>query len=425
MTIWRWCRILHSYRLPDIGTNGLAATVGGDAEIAIGGAGRVHPGNGANMLIDGAPQAINTLFGAGVAFNEWSLRNAGAIPAGGDAVHETVDLAAYRTAHRKATKKWKGFVPMTTNAHIKNYFLVWDAYREKLPPGIPANRRKLVANTIAARPVGTPTHTVGVSVRTAIAGHGGGGDANLNAHVKKIPPYPSADPDDYKGWLSGKWTDLRYKILDGLIPRDSSPEKMNVVRWPFVHEHGAWIGYNPAAALANRALFSTSITNGFCRGDGHSLFRTAGLDAARNRIAATTDTFPHEMGHSVNLVHFVAGNFAWKHHDVHSGDCLMSYRYCGGILRQAQCNGITRGPGGVTGPVAAGGTVETGWPHVVPGPPIPDDTEGADAAHIGNACIYYPPNVIVRNGPCAKCSLKARGWKDDVLPFAWLHPDVF
>ncbi len=426
MNVWRSCQISQSLRLPDPNTNGLALTVGGELEAPVGGRG--YPGNGANMLMDGGGLSINTLFEPG--FVEWVIQTpAGGPVAGEDQIHRNVNLAAYITAHNGATRKWKGHVPMANNADITNSSVVWDHYRWYLPPGLPANRAKLIANTIAAQPVGTLSHDVGTAVRLAIIAHGAAADPALNAGLKKIKPYPVNDPDDYSGWFVGKWREARYKVIDGLTPPITDTDAQRVVRWPILHEDSAWKGY----AAGNVLRWHGSTLNGFCRGDGQSMFRTADMPAGGVRAAAATETFPHEMGHSMNLVHFVAGNFAWKHHDVHSADCLMSYAYCAGIIQENLTYGIARGPGG-KGPVGpnagGGGTVETGWPHQVPNP-IPASTEGADSVNntdAGNDCIYFQSlNALGgnRNGPCAKCLLKVRGWKDDVLPFAWPHPDLF
>src|SRR5581483_9184602 len=253
MTVWRWARIKNSYRLPNINTNGLAATVGGNAETPM--PGRGYAGNGVNMPIDGAANSINTFFGDNKAFNEWTLT---APPAGGggDPVHQHVDLNAYRTKHASVTSSWTGYVSMANNGAIKNYCAVWDAYRMRLPPGLP-NLPNLIANTIAAQAVGTSTHDVGVAVENAITGHGANPDVALNGGVAVIPNYPSNDPDDYENWLDGRWDTEYNGVLDALVPAESKPEKVNVLRWPFLHEHEAWIGYDDPN---DTAVYSGSMT---------------------------------------------------------------------------------------------------------------------------------------------------------------------
>jgi hypothetical protein len=154
------------------------------------------------------------------------------------------------------------------------------------------------------------------------------------------------------------------------------------------------------------------------------MFRTADLSHGAVRTAVNENTFPHEMGHALNLVHFVAENFAWKHHDVNNPNCLMSYTYTTGFIRRNDAAAFARGPGGTGAVSAAGGTPETGFPHVVPGVPFPDPAAGATAANTGENCIQFGRGLVPLNF-CAKCVLKLRGWNDELLPFAWLHPDLF
>src|SRR5581483_12462492 len=102
-----------------------------------------------------AANSINTFFGDNKAFNEWTLT---APPAGGggDPVHQHVDLNAYRTKHASVTSSWTGYVSMANNGAIKNYCAVWDAYRMRLPPGLP-NLPNALPHTIPAQPRGPPT----------------------------------------------------------------------------------------------------------------------------------------------------------------------------------------------------------------------------------------------------------------------------
>jgi hypothetical protein len=426
VTIWRWARIHNSYRLPDIGTNGLAATVGGDPENAVGVGWRDYDGNGVNMYIGGAdPLSLATQYAP--AFTEWSLAApAGYVPgAGDDAIHQSVDLAKYRQAHNAATAGWKGRFPMGANGDIKNYSVAWDYYRAQLPPGLP-NLPKLIANTIAGQLAGTSTHDVADAVALAVTGVAVD-VAALDPGVRVIPPFPQ-DIDHYTRWFDGKWDEVQGKLLDALTPRVTNPDQVNVVRWPTLHEHDAWNGYDTGT---DTAQFNTMMTLGFSRGDGQSMFRTANLSVTTPRAAVHENTFPHEMGHATNLVHFVAENVAWKHHDVNNPDCLMSYDYTTGFIMQATAAVVAHGPGGVgaVGPVGGAATNETGFPDTVPvdnppGAPFPSPAQGATAAHSGQDCIWFRAPLAPLN-LCAKCILKIRGWKDDVLPFAWLHPDLF
>lgn len=408
MTVWRWSRIKDSFRLPDIGTPGLAAAVGGEAEIG----GRLYHGDGANMEVQNGALSINTLYGDNNAFNEWSLTSPPS-PAGdgGDPIHRHVNLANYRAAHNTATGAWEGNFPLNADTDIKNYSAVWDAYRWALPPGLPANLDLLIANTIHGLAAGTSTHAAGVAVANAIAlrGLAGPDDAALVGAAVQIPDFWNADPDAYLNVMDGRWDTVMHAVLDRLTPKESSPEKMNVVRWPFLHELEAWQGYNAAGPAA---IYADGYTAGFCRGDGQSMFATAELTGGVRTPIAGDNTFTHEMGHSMNLIHFVAGNFGWKHHDVNSPNCIMSYDFCGGVILRE----------GVANPVAAGANKETGWPDAVPNP-IPPNYEGAVAGDEGKPCIHYPPTAV--GAPCAKCLLKIRGWKDELLPFAWGHADLF
>ena len=229
----------------------------------------------------------------------------------------------------------------------------------------------------------------------------------------------------YTSWFDGKWDEVMGKILDAVIPKVKDNDFVNVLRWPTLHEHDAWNDWDVPNACAD---FNGIMTLGFSSGDAQSMFRTADLSVTTARAAVDENTFPHEMGHALNLVHFVAENFGWKHHDVNHPDCLMSYTYTTGFIRRNDANAVAKGPAG-TGAVSAGATAEDGFPHVVPadnppGSPFPSPAAGADAGNSGENCIQYGPglNPVTL---CAKCVLKLRGWNDELLPFAWRHPDLF
>lgn len=402
--VWRLMAVDKSLRLPDVGSNGMAVGVGSLGELALGGgvpggypAGtlqRSYRGDGINMLFTG-PLGINTMLEQ--SYCEWTIgEGAGADP-GGDAlgVHRNVDLKKYRKAHNEATKTFVGRVKLDHNDKVKNWSCVWDFYREDLPPGL-VTLVNLASNVIAAQPRGTRSQDVGNAVRQAILLHGANPDVALNAGVAAIPPSPLTQ-DQYESWVDSAWDQIQWALLDKIVGKKNPAKKMNILRWPRLHEESAWIGYTEGTDTVET---SGSETNGFCRGDGQAFFKSW----------AVTETFPHEMGHSMNLVHFVAGNFEWKHHDVNSPDCLMSYAHSKASLYPSNVGAIV-GPTGV-------GARDQGWPDAKPGGVAPDDFR-----------IFFKrlrdAPAVPRGQPCAKCALKARGWKDNLLPFAWRHPDVY
>ena len=400
LTVWRVMHVGESRRLPTVGTPGLSPGVGSLAELGLnagvpggypaGTTPRLYKGDGINASFSSAT-GVNTFYAQ--SFSEWTIDDPPAGPTGDPlGVHMDVDLKKYRKTHNKLTQGLglPGRVKLNANTDVKNHFAVWDHYRWQLPPGTPLPN--LVSNTIATQPVGTPSATVANVVRGAIVAHGANPDVALNPGVAAIPVYANSE-DDYENDIDGNWDQILFPALDKLQKVKVPARRQHVLRWPKLHETGAWIGYD---ALANTVSTSGGETNGFCDGGGKSLFKTW----------AVTETFPHEMGHAMNLAHFVAGNFEWKHHHVSSPDCLMSYAHSKAKLRQADAGGATVGPTG------GGTTRELGWP---------DASGGAFA-------IKYPPlrNIpLPRSAPCAKCALKVRGWNDEVLPFAWNHPDLF
>src|SRR5262249_52829563 len=144
--------------------------------------------------------------------------------------------------------------------------------------------------------------------------------------------------------------------------------------------------------------------SGIYMGKGQSFFKTATLG----------QTFEHEMGHACFLAHFVGANFEWKHHDLSSPNCLLSYSYTKGIIQKDARYDI--GPDNTA-------IEDGGWHDVVPDP-VPKCKIVSGPGVIGTPCIKYGPG-IARDKPCAKCILKLRGWNDKVLPCAWNHPDLF
>jgi hypothetical protein len=198
-------------------------------------------------------------------------------------------------------------------------------------------------------------------------------DAPLAGGVQAIEIY-AHNADQYFSWSYQEAKKVVLKVLNQLIPKETPAKKMNVVRWPRLHDIPYWgSGRNTAGNLE----WQGTGTSG-----GQGVFY----------MQADAHLFGHEMGHTTNLVHFVAGNFAWKHHDLNFPDCYMSYGHTKGRLPKP------------VGAVATGATADQGWPA-------------------GNAIQFGPglhPSV-----PCAKCCLKLRGWNDEVLPCAWRHPDLF
>jgi hypothetical protein len=127
------------------------------------------------------------------------------------------------------------------------------------------------------------------------------------------------------------------------------------------------------------------------------------------------------MGHSTQLAHFIGMNVCWKHHDLATPGCLMSYIFTRGFIwTVAGVVGPTAAapyvaPGVEPWPLAMGGTdVEHGWPHWDTNP------------NSGNVefCIRYGKNLVL-GGLCAKCILKLAGWHEEKLPAAWEHPDLY
>ena len=399
LEVWRVASIAKSYRLPDVGTNDLDPAVGSLAEFGLGAGGpgggypvgttpRLYKGDGLNMSFTAA-NGIGTMMER--AFCEWVVPE----PKGGASsdplgVHLNIDLKKYRKTVNKFMKPHVGRFEMKTNADIRNWLAMWDPYREQLPPGVPAALINLISNTIAGLPAGTAGADVGNAVQQAIVLQGVNPDVALDQGVTPIPIFGGGNSTAYSSWVEGIWDDMAHAVLDEILGRDAEPSAMKVLRWPYLHENRLWIGYDDGTDTAE---FETSRTNGECIGSGQSYFLNA----------VVTETFSHEMGHSLFLAHFVAGDFNWKHHNVSSPDCLMSYAHSKGRILKV---------GGAVGP--DGGTKEDGWP----------DNPG------GNRCIDFPKlnsllPPIPRSTPCEKCSLKVRGWKDELLPFAWEHPDLY
>jgi hypothetical protein len=399
MSVWRVMSVSNSQRLPDPTTNGLAAGVGCPVEAPV--AGRPHIGDGVNMSISGT----NTMLAN--AFNEWTTPppNAGIAPAAD--VHKDVNLTTYRNANNGAgigATLGAGQVNMPNNGAVLNIFSPVDHYRIQLPGDLPANRVNVAANTIAGLAPGTTSAAAMAAVSAAIGALAGAApDAALGGGVAPIPLHASSG-QAYKTWVDGLMSAHRDAMITALTPSLApQPKTMQVIRWTILEDNPIWV--SGAGAMASNGQH----TVGYDRGDGQSIFETTAVSAS---------LFPHEMGHSMHLVHFVAGNFGWKHHNFVQPDCMMSYNFPTGIVVQ---------PGGAVGPAGGGAAVDTGWPHVVP-LPLPRNTQiTPPGGPAGAPCIILdakPPHPAPGN-PCAKCVLKLRGWLETVLPVAWRHPDLF
>jgi hypothetical protein len=397
VTIWRHLQFQNSVRMPQLIRTGVGMNVDGGAP---------YHGDGENMSMT----HLNGFFMD--AFHEWTIPDTAPI-------HKDINLKKYRKAHNQFSKGLPGKVPLDSNNAINNEFSRYDYYREFLPPGVPIDRINRVSNLIAAQARGTPSLTVGALVAAELNAHNADpGDAPLNRGVNAITVYPGP-PDQYFFAAWGRWKDtIAYKVVDVLTPADKEPRKMNIVRWNLLHESPMWNAVIQDAMLVWREDSSTVQWEGESMGNGNSLIRAGVLK----------DTlFTHEMGHSTHLFHFVAGNFCWKHHDLNTPTCAMSYDWKTGFIRV---------PAGAVGPVAGGGMggvaapaepwplsyagtdVEHGWPHW--------DTNPVS----GNVeyCIRYGElraGGVALGGLCAKCILKLCGWNDQLLPVAWSHPDLF
>ncbi len=386
MVIWRRLQIKKSLRMP-VTVHG---TVGLGADPAA-----PHPGDGLNMSLSG----INGQYAE--AFYEWTMPENGP-------PHENVPLKKYRKAHNLHSNGRLGKVPLNADSDIGNEFVRYDFYREQLPPNFPANRQNLATNRIRLQAKGTDSQTVGADIVNAIGTHVGAADAALNDPGAGAIPVYGGTPDQYFFTFFGRVKDdIAYNIVDTLTPRDAQPRKMNVVRWNKLHESPLWNDFTGGVVA------TTGMTwEGECMGDGNSLLK-AGTPSAT--------LFAHEMGHSTQLAHFIGMNVCWKHHDLATPGCLMSYTFTRGFIWTVP--GIVGptsaaphvAPGVEPWPMAMGGTdVEHGWPHWDTNP------------NSGNVefCIRYGRNLVL-GGLCAKCILKLAGWNEEKLPVAWTHPDLY
>ena len=392
LSIWRVVTISSSQRLPDQGTAGLAPTVGSALEAPI--ARRAHIGDGVNMSLSG----MNTMLLTG--YNEWTTAPPSAAAPAAD-VHKDVNLTTYR-ATNNVLAMGPGLVNLANNAAVLNVFVPFDHYRVFLPGDMPANRVNTAANVIAGLAAGTTSRLAGVAVVAQFTAMGAAApDQALSVGVAAIPVHANSGKA-YSDWVLGQIRTHRQTLMNALTPGMAQPKSMQVLRWPNLHDSPIW---SNAVPMGSQGMTIT----GFEVGNGQSFFRTNGVDAA---------LFAHEMGHGSHLVHYVAGNFGWKHHHVLQPDCMMSYNFPTGFIVQ---------PGGAVGPVGGVATDDTGWPGVVPAA-LPNPSQIVAGTPAGTPCIQLdaiPPGHAAPGVPCAKCLLKLRGWREDLLPVAWNHPDLY
>ncbi len=363
MTVWRMLTLSASWRLPSpIASGGLAAGVG---EADPDAAGRTHPAAGRKMNFIGLNAAAEK------GFNEWiSLKSDGNMAMPNEEAHQNVNLTTYR-GYFNGKPTTDGFYNIADDSKITNEFVRWDHYRKQLPPGIPDNRKALAAKYINSFPKGSDSQAAGNTIAQRIqiyntANTVGAGDTSL-AGAPAIPIYPGTK-SEYHAWVKSECKKLANEFMDSIMPQVDPPTTMRVLRWPKLYWSNVWYSINGAAAEAKNLGIG-----GYCRGNGQAFFFS---------LEAQDTTFEHEMGHSLLLAHFAAGgvtNFAWKQHDHKYPNCLMGYNN-----------------GNFTVPRKAAAT---------------------------GAAITISTNP--RNHLCPKCLAKIRGWKEDVLPCNWDHPDVF
>lgn len=340
-------------------------------------------------------------------------------------VHRGFNLKAYRMAYFGANT-WNtavfqpGRVRMDNPTHIQDEFAPFDHYRAALPPIATANAafrlkvQKLFSLAIAGLDPGTSPVDAQAACFARFNTWDTGGQPAIPNPARLIPRHPGT-ADQYGDWVDGIADAISGEILDVLTPKpvQQPPKSMPAVRWPRLYHHSVWI--NGLTGATN-----STYTEGFCSGGGQTFFQS-------HDLAPTL--FTHEMGHSTHLSHFVGDPYSnvqpdlcWKHHDLNSEDCLMSYTYPSGYIQK---------PVGAVGPTGGGAAVDTGWPHVVPAPKPTWNGNSASiaaGAAAGDDTIAFtatPAAPRAIGGACAKCTLKLRGWDEELLPCAWKHPDLF
>jgi hypothetical protein len=211
------------------------------------------------------------------------------------------------------------------------------------------------------------------------ANNGGAGGADHVYGGTIIPASPVGDSDgDYVFFCLSVWNPIAQPIVDHFTPKEANPKAVNLIRWKYLHDQSFGVTWE-----------------GQSMGDTQALIHSG---------RASTTLYSHEMGHAMHLIHFLGGNFGWKHHDLNFPQCMMSYSHMTHRIAK---------PGGAVG--ANGASLENGgWPHQI--------------GTTGNYSINFPTlrsQNIALDKPCARCMLKLQGWNEEVLPAAWSHPDLF
>jgi hypothetical protein len=364
LTTWRLATITASWRMPPVGTNAMAAGVG-EQDVAL--ATRAHPGDGRNMNF----ADINTRYEYG--FTEWVMKMK---DGEGTEPHQNIDLLKYRKYFNdKFNAGEGGFYELKTNADVTEHFSHWEPFTVELPKPLAVNRVAVANWAIenlcdrGADPIAVAGAVHQAIVDYDLANTAVAADADPTAN-KFSAPLTARNQNAYKTWVKAKCKSLANDYMDVLIPQLNPADSMRVMRWPKLYWNRAWLANN---GTGTAGVFDSLGIGGYCRGSGQAFFFS---------ISGQATTFQHEMGHSLFLAHFAAGgvtNFAWKHHDHGYSNCMMGYN--------------------------------TG-----------DFTVPLPAAAVG-AAIRIQTNP--RDQLCPKCLMKVRGWKEDVLPCNWDHPDVF
>jgi hypothetical protein len=272
-----------------------------------------------------------------------------------------------------------GGTAITLDFHHRNitdWLVQFDCYRKKLPPPIPANR-KSVASWFISRYCAPGDRWE--NVKAGVEGQIATWNSTNTTDAGFAPVIPAANstwnPSDYvMKYLLDEWTKVAEPIMTYFTPKNANPKSVSVIRWPFLHDQSFGI-----------------IWEGQSFGHGQSLIHS--------RRESTT-LYSHEMGHSMHLVHFLGGNFGWKHHDLNFPQCMMSYSHIS--------HSINKPVGGVG--VDGDSVADGGWPDA------------------GPQRIFFEKLRtlgIALDKPCARCMLKLQGWNEEVLPAAWTHPDLF
>lgn len=395
LSVHRVVTIQRSVRMSTVGdaTGGYPAGIGNPAEVAM--ASRPYYGDGVMMDIN----SVNTELES--AFMEWVVP----APAAGTDVHVDINAATYIAAHNAAGGPAGPGAVVVTNgtgnpSDVNNEFVRFDAYRVQLPPGVPMADQAAISAALNALPAGTSSLAAMAAAAPLLGGGGGPGGTPIFAGA--------GGTTGYFLWLLGVNLAIAQNIMSAatMTPGSATPAVINVVRWPDFYQVWTWNNGAPIAGTYGPGNTTDMHVEGYSAGNGQSYFST---------VSSKASVFAHEIGHSLNLLHFAGMNFCWKHHNLMSLECKMSYDWTHGYIPQ---------PPGAVGPVGGAAAKDTGWPDVVPAvipagspaPTAPPAVAGAPTIEIAS---------LVVNDFCPKCALKLRGWKEDVLPVAWRHPDLF